>query len=141
MARTHYQETILMRKQIATLFAALVMAFALLIPGEASSSSVEHDTHLTFEHPVRIPGATLPAGSYVFQLDQNGQAVWIFSENDGKVFGPYLTLPRFRTKATRERVVIFDRLLDAGGAPAVLAWFGRHKLHGRELVYAANGRV
>ena len=140
MTRTHYQETILMRKQIATLFAALVMAFALLIPGEASSSSVEHDTHLTFEHPVRISGTTVPAGRYVFQNAKNGHTVWVLSEDDGTVFGPYLTVPRSRTTASRERVVVCERPLAAGGTPTVRAWFGRNQLDGREFVDAPNGR-
>ena len=124
---------------IATCFTALVMAFGLLVPGEASSQSVENDTHLTFEQPVRVPGATLPAGSYAFQLDENRQFVWIFSESDGSVFGPYMTRPRYRNEAS-ERVVILGRPLDAGGVPAVRAWFGPDRHDGRELVYAADGR-
>ena len=123
-----------MRKQISILSAALVMAFALLIPAEANffPEGPENDTHLTFEHPVRISGATLPAGSYVFRNDKNGSIVWILSEDDGTVFGPYLTLPRSRTTATRERVVVFERPLDEGGAPTVRAWFGRNTLDGRD---------
>ena len=125
---------------MTTCCAALVMALTLLTPGEANSASVEHDTHLTFEYPVRIAGTTLPAGSYVFQLDEGKQAVWIFNEEGGKVFGPYLTRPRSRTTATRERVVIFDRPRDAGGVPAVRAWFGRNNLRGREFVHTADDR-
>ena len=143
MTRTHNQETTLMRqRQISTLFAALVMAFALLIPAEANffPEGPENDTHLTFEHPVRISGATLPAGRYVFHNDKSGSVVWVLSEDDGTVFGPYLTVPRSRTTASRERVVVFERPLDAGGAPTVRAWFGRNKLDGREFVDAPNGR-
>ncbi len=131
-----------MRKQIATFFAAIVMAFALLIPAEANffTEGPENDTHLTFEHPVRISGTTVPAGRYVFQNARNGHTVWILSEDDGTVFGPYLTLPRSRTRATRERVVIFERTPDAGAAPTIRAWFGRNTLDGREFVDAATGR-
>ena len=131
-----------MRHRYATItigFTALVMALAVLIPGEASSASVENDTHLRFDHPVCIPGATLPAGSYVFQLDEDRQAVWIFSESNGDVFGPYLVIPRYRIEATR-RVVILGRPRNAGDVPAVRAWFGRDRNDGREFVYAANDR-
>ena len=78
MTRSHYQESAPMRKQIATLFAAIVMAFALLIPAEANffTEGPENNTHLTFEHPVRISGTTVPAGRYVFQNARNGHTVY-----------------------------------------------------------------
>ncbi len=122
----------------AICFAALVMAFAPFAPAEANSAGGE-TTHMTFKHPVRIPGVTLPAGGYVFQLNDNKQAVWIFSEDNSKVFGPYLILPRHRIESTTKRVVIFDRSPEAGGVPTIRAWFGRHRQQGHEFIYP-NGR-
>ena len=124
---------------LVTCVTALVMAFALLAPDDASAQRVGLDTHLRFEQPVRIPDATLPAGSYVFRLDENRQFVWIVSDNTGTTFGPYMTRPRHRNEAG-DRIVILDRPLLERGAPTVRAWFGRHRNDGRELVYAANGR-
>ena len=76
----------------------------------------------------------------MFHHDKNGSIVWILSEDDGTVFGPYYTLPRSRTRATRERVVIFERTPDAGAAPTIRAWFGRNTLDGREFVDRATDR-
>ncbi len=122
----------------AICFAALVMAFAPFAPAEANSALGE-TTHMTFRHAVRIPGVTLPAGRYVFQLNDGRQAVWIFSEDNSKVFGPYLILPRRRIESTTKRVVIFDRSPEAGGVPTIRAWFGRHRQQGHEFIYP-NGR-
>ena len=119
--------------------ATLAMAFAVVAPTEANGVGVNDTTHMTFKHPVRIPGVTLPAGRYVFQLNQNRDAVWIVSAEDGKVFGPYLTLPRRRIESTAKRVVIFDRSPEARGVPTIRAWFGPHREQGHEFIYP-NGR-
>ena len=76
-----------MRHRYATItaigFAALVMVFAFVTSAQAGWGWSGETTHMTFRHPVRIPGVTLPAGSYVFKLSQNKQVVWVFSEDDG----------------------------------------------------------
>ena len=80
------------------------VGLAVLIVGLALGASAEADwssdgtTHLTFEHPVRVPGATLSEGSYVFTVDMNSQAVWIRREDDSHV---YRTLPDTAAPTTR----------------------------------------
>lgn len=106
-------------------FAALVTTFALFAPAETSWAATREKTHVTFKHPVRIPGVILPAGTYAFKFDASNQVVWIFSEDRREVFGPYLTLPRSRTELTAKSVVILDRSPEAGGVPTVRTWFGR----------------
>ena len=70
----------------------------------------------------------------MFQLNDSKRAVWIFSEDNNKVFGPYLTLPRRRLESTTKRVVIFDRSPEAGGVPTILAWFGPNREQGHEFI-------
>ena len=118
----------------AICFATLAMAFAVGAPAEANWAGVNATTHMTFKHPVRIPGVTLPAGRYVFQLSDSTRAVWIFSEDHSKVLGPYLILPRRRNESTTKRVVSFDRSPEAGGVPAIRAWFGRGEEQGYEFM-------
>ena len=125
------------RATITTIgLAALVMAFAPVTPAEANwaGAGVSNTTHMTFKHPVRIPGVTLPAGRYVFQLNDSKKVAWIFSEDNSEVFGPYLILPRRRLESTTKRVVMFDRSPEAGGVPAIRAWFGRHREQGYEFM-------
>ena len=118
----------------AICFAALVMAFAPFAPAEASSNGSD-TTHMTFEHPVRIPGVTLPAGRYVFQLDDSRDFVRIFTEDYSKEFGPYLVNTRRRIPSTTKRVVMFDRSLEAGGVPTIRAWWSGYREQGHEFVY------
>ena len=92
------------------------------------------DKH-SFKHPVRIPGVTLPAGSYVFELNQDKQVVWVFSEDDGDVFGPYFTRQRRRLESTSKRKIVVEHSKDANGIPTLRAWFGRDKKRGYEFVY------
>ena len=124
----------------ATCLATLVMAFALVVPAEADWTRMEETTHMTFKHAVRLPGVTLPAGRYVFQLNENKQAVWILSEDNSKVFGPYLIVPRVRTESTDKRVVIVDRSSEAEAVPTIRAWFGRGEQRGHEFIYPTRGR-
>ena len=114
--------------------AVLIMGLALGASAEADGSS-DGTTHLTFEHPVRVPGATLSAGSYVFTVDMNSQAVWIRREDDSHVYGPYLTRPRRRLESTTNRKIVVQRSADANGIPTLRAWFGRYQERGYEFVY------
>ena len=134
-----------MRHRYATItaigFAALVMVFAFVTSAQAGWGWSGETTHMTFRHPVRIPGVTLPAGSYVFKLSQNKQVVWVFSEDAGEVFGPYLTRPRHRrgSRVTDgRRVILVDRAADGSGVPVLRAWFGRYQNRGYEFVYPTH---
>ena len=80
-----------MRKRMLILALSSVVLIAgllLSVPAEAAVDS--RTTHMTFEHPVRVPGATLPAGHYIFTVNTN-QVVWIRNDDDGHVYGPYFT--------------------------------------------------
>ncbi len=142
MTRTHYQEHLNMKNRhttIAGIFATLLMAFAVAVPAQADWTRMEDTTHMTFKHAVRLPGVTLPAGRYVFQLNDSRDFVRIFSEDNSKVFGPYLVNTRRRIPSTTKRVVMFDRSLEAGGVPTIRAWWSGYREQGHEFVYL-NGR-
>ncbi len=134
MTRTHYQEHLMKNRHttIAGIFATLLMAFAVVVPAQADWT--RDTTHMTFKHAVRLPGVTLPAGRYVFELNESKQAVWILSEDNSDVFGPYLIQPRRRIESTTKRVVIFDRSSEARGVPTIRAWFGAHREQGHEFI-------
>ena len=63
--------------------AGLIAGLLVSVPAEAAYSRT---THMTFDHPVRVPGATLPAGHYVFTVDTS-HVVRIRNEDDGRVYG------------------------------------------------------
>ncbi len=124
-----------MRKQIVTLAlssAVLIGGLLLSVPAEAAFDP--RTTHMTFEHPVRVPGATLPAGHYVFTVDAS-HVVWIRNEDDGHVYGPYFTLPIRRAKSTSQRKIMVEHSGVTNSIPSLRGWFGEHRERGYELVW------
>ncbi len=128
-----------MRKQIVTLaLSSAVLIAGLLLGGPAEAADAAFDgrtTHMTLEHPVRVPGATLPAGDYVFTINPGPGVVWIRNEDDGHVYGPYFTRQLRRFKSTSKRKILVERSADGNGIPTLRGWFGRHSERGHELVW------
>ena len=126
-----------MRKQIVTLAlcsAVLIAGLLLSVPADAAAFD-GRTTHMTLEHPVRVPGATLPAGDYVFTINPSHDVVWIRNEDDGHVYGPYFTRQLRRFKSTSKRKILVERSADGNGIPTLRGWFGRHRERGHELVW------
>ena len=125
-----------MRKQISTLAlssAVLLVGLVLSVPAEAAGRT----THMTFDHPIRVPGATLPAGHYVFTVGASASdVVWIRNEDDGHVYGPYFTLPirRLERTSASKRKIVVERSADANGIPTLRGWFGLGQQGGYEFV-------
>ncbi len=123
-----------MRKQMLTVAlssAVLIAGLLLSVPAEAAGRT----THLTFEHPVRVPGATLPAGHYVFTVNSSHDVVWIRNEDDSHVYGAYFTRPIRRFKSTNKRKILVTRSAYGDRIPTLRGWFGQHTERGHELVW------
>jgi hypothetical protein len=94
-------------------------------------------TILTFSGPVQIPGATLPAGSYVFKLADlsgNRHVVQVFDKDEKKIIATLLAIPNERLEAADEPVVMFSER-PAGSPQAVKVWFYPGNRVGNEFVY------
>ncbi len=115
-------------------FAVLVAGLLVNAPAEANTFE-DRTTHLVLEFPVRVPGATLPAGHYVFTVNQRAGVVWIRNEDNSHLYGAYLIRSRRRLESTSTRKIVIERSADANGIPTLRAWFGRYQKHGHELVY------
>ena len=122
-----------MRIQISTLALSSAVLIAGLVLG-ALAEAADRTTHLTLEHSVRVPGATLPAGHYVLTVGAS-DVVWIRNEDDSHVYGPYLTRPLRRLKSTSKRKILVERPAAVKGIPTLRGWFGRHRERGYEFVY------
>ena len=95
------------------------------VPAEGAEVTFDRTTQITLEHPVRVPGATLLAGDYVFILSTS-EVVWIRNEVDNQVYGPYFTRPvRRSTSSSRRKIVV--RVSAASGIPTLRVWFGRRR--------------
>lgn len=120
---------------------AVVVASVFTVGAAPASAQVYDDrTTFTFSAPVGIPGATLPAGSYIFRLADPGsgrRVVQVLSEDGKTVYGMFFT-----TTATRADVSTVPdvRLQEApiGSAPAIQTWWLPGTTAGREFLYPAS---
>ncbi len=75
-----------------------------------SAGSVE--TTLTFSHDIYVPGATLPAGTYLFVMS-SPNAMRIMSQDGAKAYAMFLTVPTSRpTSNIRRAQARFERMPD-----------------------------
>jgi hypothetical protein len=94
-------------------------------------------TILTFSGPVQIPGATLPAGSYVFKLADipgNRHVVQVFDKDEKKIYTTMLAIPNERLEPSDEPVILFAERTK-GSPQAVKVWFYPGDRVGNEFVY------
>src|ERR1051326_5649389 len=132
--RNFQMEATLMRVIKAMCCAAAMVAC--LAPG-ARADEWNKRTFLTFSAPVQIPGATLPAGTYLFQLadpDNARHVVMVRDKDEKKIYSMFMTIPNDRLTAADNNVVMF-RESPAGVARAVKAWWYPGQQMGEEFVY------
>lgn len=117
--------------------AAAVTAITVLVAPNARADEWNKKTYLTFSAPVQIPGATLPAGTYLFQLadpDNARHVVEVASKDGTHVYGMFLTIPNQRMETPDNSVVMFSET-PAGAPQAIEAWWYPGERYGEEFVY------
>ena len=122
--------------RIVLLATALVVASA--SPGAAQSW--RDRTTMTFTEPVQVPGATLPAGTYVFELvtpEANSAVVKITDKDGRKSFGVFHAVPTRRPQPTEDVVLLFSATAK-GTMPAIRGWFPAGGQHGHLFLYSKD---
>ena len=74
-------------------------AIAAFVAPAAHADDWNKKTILTFSGAVQVPGATLPAGSYVFKLADipgNRHVVQVFDKDEKKIYTTILAIPNDR---------------------------------------------
>jgi len=110
---------------------------ALSLAGTARADEWNKLTYLTFSGPVQMPGITLPAGTYRFELadPDTGRRVIRVSDKDGsKIYGTFLSISDQKMERSSEPVVMFKET-PAGAPQAVQAWFYPGETYGYEFAY------
>jgi len=113
------------------------LAVATILMPSARADEFNKQTFLTFSAPVQVPGATLPAGTYMFKLADlqgNRHVVQIFDKEGMKVFTTILAIPDQRLEPSDKPVVLFGET-PAGTPAAIKAWFYPGDTIGDEFVY------
>jgi len=99
-------------------------------------SDANHREYLTFSGAVAIPGAVLPAGTYIFEVPTPSFANTVISirSRDGRKV--YLTqFTRVVSRPAGSKVHVSFRETARGEAPKIDAWYPMGGEDGRQLVY------
>jgi len=120
---------------LKTLLAAAAVALCVAAPARADES--DKLTYLTFSKPVQLPGVTLPAGRYRFQLadtQESRRVIKIQSEDGKRQLAMLLTISNQLRDIPKDPVVMFSET--AQGQPdAVKSWNYPGERIGYEFIY------
>jgi len=94
-------------------------------------------TYLTFSGPVNMPGITLPAGTYRFELadpDSSRRVIRVSEKDGSKNYGMFLSISEQKLEPSDKPLVMFKET-QSGSPQAVQAWFYPGETTGYEFVY------
>ncbi len=95
-------------------------------------------TYFTFSRSVQLPGVTLPAGTYIFEVanpEGQGDIVRVLSRDRKQVFLMKFTRPIYREAKGDLKASISLGEAPAGTPPPVKAWYPQSETRGREFMY------
>jgi hypothetical protein len=124
--------------------AALSAALALVTgpqPLGAQTGPRSQDTYFTFSQPVELPNATLPAGSYLFQLvdsTSNRHVVRVMSRDRQKLFTTVMAIPSYSLDRVPDEPQVRFMEMPAGAPNVVKLWLYPGTSTGHEFVYPRN---
>jgi hypothetical protein len=130
-----------MMRALKILSGAAVLAMCLAPAAHADEWNKR--TYLTFSGPVQIPGATLAAGTYTFELADPNMArhvIRVSEKDSGKPVALFMTIPQDRLDPPDNNLVLF-RERPAGAPQAIQAWFYPGDRIGEEFVYPKSQAV
>jgi hypothetical protein len=122
---------------------AIALTAVLASAANAQDPLYRKVTILTFSGPIALPGTTLPAGTYRFQLaDPEGsrRVVQVASQDGTKNYGIFLSMQNQRFEPADKPVVMF-RESPAGSPAPVKVWFYPGERAGYEFVYPHDQAV
>src|SRR3954470_14624524 len=129
-----------MRSKVIT---AVAIAALWLSAPAARADEYTKLTYLTFSKPVQLPGVTLPAGRYRFDLAdpvESRRVIRVQSEDGKEQLAMLLTIPNQLPDPVKDPVVLFAET-PAGEADAVKAWIYPGESIGYEFIYPKDQAV
>jgi hypothetical protein len=124
---------------------ACVASALLALPFSAAAQGpVNQDTFFTFSQAVELPGTTLPAGTYFFQLadsPSNRHIVKVMSQDRKQIHATLLAIPYYSTDRPSDepQVRFMETPAQAGngaaGTNAIKIWFYPGTSTGHEFIY------
>ena len=95
-------------------------------------------THFTFSSSVQLPGVTLPAGTYTFEVanpDSGSDIVRVLSRDRKTVHLLQFTRTIYRASRGDLKAIVSLGETPAGTPPPVKAWYPQFETRGREFIY------
>jgi len=118
-------------------FFTLVLMLGVTLP-MAKAAIGDEATKVTFSQAVAIPGQVLPAGTYLFVLDEDSPGeVRIFNADRTKIYATLHTVPSTRSEGSNNTAITFAERT-SGQPDAILAWFYPGTLDGHEFIYSSR---
>ena len=117
--------------------ACAVIGLTSLAAQAAAQGPIDRRTYFTLSGSFEIPGATLPAGKYLFRLPSPGTShdvVQVLSADSKKVYGTFFSIPTERATPASDSELRFMETA-AGAPPPIRAWWHGGERTGREFVY------
>jgi len=125
-------------RMLKMLCAAAVLTASVAMPTHARADENDKLTYLTFSQPIQLPGKTLPAGRYRFQLadtQESRRVIKVQSDDGKKQLAMLLTIPNQLRDVPKDPVVLFKET--AQGQPdAVKSFNYPGERIGYEFIYS-----
>ena len=124
------------RKIVHTLCGVVLLG--VLATSATGAMDLHSTTYFTFSKAVQMPGVTLPAGTYVFEVlnpNAGGDVVIVRSRDRKQVFLLRLTRAVYRPQRRNLDSSIVLGETSAGNPPTVKAWYPQSETRGREFIY------
>ena len=112
---------------------SMVLALS-AVSGHAATA--RQTNYLTFSGPVRLPGVTLPAGTYVFERADvaTPRVVRVTSRDGHQVYFMGFTMLVDRPAGTTRLVSLGEA--QTGTAPPILAWYPQNESTGHQFIWS-----
>ena len=127
----------MLARRIAHMFVGVAI-LGVMATSSATGMDNRRTTYFTFSGPVRMPGVTLPAGTYVFEVVNPGGTSDVVSVSSRDRSNTYLMqFTRFVDRPSRGNLnatIALGETTD-GVPPPVNAWFPQSETRGREFIY------
>jgi hypothetical protein len=125
------------RKRLHTLFGVVLLG-ALATSSMGAAANFNKTTYFTFSKAVQLPGVSLSAGTYIFEVvnsNSSAEVVKVSSRDRSKLYLLQITLPieRPRSRDMKARIVFGES--SHSNPPAVKAWFPDGETVGRQFIY------
>ena len=127
----------LVRKIVHTL-CGVVLLGVLASSATGAMFDTRRTTHFTFSGAVQLPGVTLPAGTYTFEVvntSSGSDIVSVTARDRSKVYLMQFTRAVYRPSASTLKATLTLGETPAGTPPPVKAWYPESETRGREFVY------